>query len=113
VDGVAHRQPAYNVVVANSGFYGKGMHIAPTADVRDGMLDVVVLPAGSRLSMVRRLPRVYDGSHVDLAGVTVLRGRSVTVSADRDVAAYGDGELLGPLPRTATVLPSAISVLVP
>jgi YegS/Rv2252/BmrU family lipid kinase len=113
VDGVVHEQPAYNVVVANSGFYGKGMHIAPTADVRDGLLDVVVLPAGSRLSMVRRLPKVYDGSHVELDGVTVLRGRSVTVSADRDVAAYGDGELLGPLPRTATVRPGAIRVLVP
>ena len=113
VDGVVHRQAAYNVVVANSGFYGKGMHIAPTADVRDGLLDVVVLPAGSRLSMVRRLPRVYDGSHVDLPGVTVLRGRSVTVSADRPVEAYGDGELLGPLPRTATVIPRAIQVLVP
>ena len=113
VDGETHRQPAYNVVVANSGYYGKGMHIAPTADVRDGLLDVVVLPAGSRLSMVRRLPKVYDGSHVDLPGVTVLRGRSVTVHADRPVTAYGDGEVLGPLPRTATVLPRAIQVLVP
>jgi YegS/Rv2252/BmrU family lipid kinase len=113
VDGVVHEQAAYNVVVANSGFYGKGMHIAPTADVRDGLLDVVVLPAGSRLSMVRRLPKVYDGSHVDLDGVTVLRGRSVTVSAHREVAAYGDGEHLGPLPRTATVRPGAIKVLVP
>jgi diacylglycerol kinase family enzyme len=113
VDGVVHEQSAYNVVVANSGFYGKGMHIAPTADVRDGLLDVVVLPAGSRLSMVRRLPKVYDGSHVDLEGVTVLRGRTVTVSADREVAAYGDGERLGSLPRTATVRPGAIKVLVP
>jgi diacylglycerol kinase (ATP) len=113
VDGVPHEQSAYNVVVANSGYYGKGMHIAPTADVRDGLLDVVVLPAGSRLSMVRRLPQVYDGSHVDLPGVTVLRGRTVTVSADRDVTAYGDGERLGPLPGTATVRPRAIRVLVP
>lgn len=113
VDGAVHEQAAYNVVVANSGYYGKGMHIAPTASLRDGLLDVVVLPAGSRLSMVRRLPKVYDGSHVHLEGVTLLRGRSVTVSADREVAAYGDGELLGPLPRTATVLPGALKVLVP
>jgi diacylglycerol kinase (ATP) len=110
VDGRVHEQEAYSVVVANSGYYGKGMHIAPGADVRDGLLDVVVLPTGSRLSMVRRLPKVYDGTHVDLPGVTVLRGRSVHVAA-ADVVAFGDGERLGALPRTAEVRPAALCVL--
>jgi diacylglycerol kinase (ATP) len=76
------------------------------------LLDVVVLPAGSRWGMVRRLPQVYDGSHVDLDGVTVLHGRSVTVAAD-GLVAYGDGERLGALPRAATVLPGALRVLLP
>jgi diacylglycerol kinase (ATP) len=111
VDGETLEQDAYAVVVANSGYYGKGMHIAPAADVHDGLLDVVVLPAGSRLGMVRRLPKVYDGSHADLPEVTVLRGRTVEVASATDVPAYGDGERLGPLPRTATVLPGALSVL--
>ncbi len=113
VDGVTLEQDAYSVVVANSGYYGKGMHIAPGADVHDGLLDVVVLPAGSRLGMVRRLPKVYDGSHADLPEITILRGRTVEVSTTDDVPAYGDGERLGPLPRTATVLPGALSVLLP
>ncbi len=112
VDGVPHRQDAFNVVVANSGYYGSGMHIAPMADVHDGALDVVVLPAGSRLSMIRRLPKVYDGSHVQLPEVTVLRGSVVEVAAD-DVVGYGDGERLAPLPLTARVLPGALSMLLP
>jgi diacylglycerol kinase (ATP) len=111
VDGVTHHQEAFNVVVANSGYYGSGMHIAPMADVQDGELDVVVLPAGSRASMIRRLPRVYDGSHVELPGVTVLRGRRVVVEAE-GVTGYGDGERIGPLPLTAQVRPGALSVLV-
>jgi YegS/Rv2252/BmrU family lipid kinase len=110
VDGVRHEQHAFNVVVANSGYYGSGMHIAPMADVHDGELDVVVLPAGSRLSMIRRLPRVYDGTHVDLPGVTVLRGRRVEVAAT-GVVGYGDGERIGALPLTARVLPGALRVL--
>jgi YegS/Rv2252/BmrU family lipid kinase len=112
VDGVEHRGRAYSVVVANSGFYGKGMHIAPSADLTDGLLDVVVLPAASRLAMVRRLPRVYAGTHVDLPEVRVLRGREVCVAAEGEVVAYGDGERLGALPRTATVAPGALRVLV-
>lgn len=113
VDGVEHRHRAYTVVVANSAFYGKGMRIAPGADVRDGLLDVVVLPAGSRWGMVRRLPRVYDGSHVELPEVVVLRGTEVHVevpTGDGPVA-YGDGELLGPLPCTARVDPGALRIL--
>ncbi len=113
VDGQVHQQEAYNVVVANSAYYGKGMKIAPEADVQDGLLEVIVLPASSRWAMVRRLPKVYDGKHIEMAGVTCFRGRSVTVEADCPVQAYGDGERIGPLPRTATVLPGAIQVLLP
>jgi YegS/Rv2252/BmrU family lipid kinase len=112
VDGVPHVQDAFSVVVANSGYYGSGMHIAPMADVHDGLLDVVVLPAQSRVRMVRNLNKVYDGRHVNLPGVTALQGRTVRVEAE-DVVAYGDGERIGPLPRTATVRPGAISVLLP
>ena len=113
VDGQRHEQRAYNVVVANSAYYGKGMKIAPAADVRDGLLDVIVLPASSRWGMLRRLPKVYEGRHIELAGVTCFRGSSVTVEADCPVQAYGDGERIGPLPRTATVMPGAIQVLLP
>ena len=113
VDGHRHEQRAYNVVVANSAYYGKGMKIAPAADVRDGLLEVIVLPADSRWGMVRRLPKVYDGTHIEMAGVTCFRGESVSVEADCPVQAYGDGERIGPLPRTATVVPRAIQVLLP
>jgi len=113
VDGHRHEQEAYNVVVANSAYYGKGMKIAPAADLRDGILEVIVLPASSRWAMVRRLPKVYDGTHIEMAGVTCFRGHSVTVEADCPVQAYGDGERIGPLPRTATVRPGAIQVLLP
>ena len=111
VDGVLHRHRAATVVVANSGYYGSGMHIAPEASVEDGLLEVVVICAASRWSLIRSMPKVYDGSHVGLDQVFVLRGREVTLSADRGVAAYADGEPLATLPVTARVLPAALRVL--
>jgi YegS/Rv2252/BmrU family lipid kinase len=113
VDGVRHDERAATVVVANSAFYGAGMRIAPAAVVDDGLLDVVVVRAASRLRLVRALPRLYDGSHVDLDEVLVLRGRDVSLAADEPVTAYGDGERLVPLPLTASVRPAALSVLAP
>jgi YegS/Rv2252/BmrU family lipid kinase len=112
VDGESQRFEAFTVVVANSGYYGSGMHVAPDAAVDDGVLDVVVIRAASKLRLIRSMPRLYDGTHVGLDEVVVLRGRNVSVSACGDVLAYGDGERLGPLPLTASVRPAALQVLV-
>ena len=94
--GVRRRQ----VVVANSAYYGSGMKIAPAAAVADGVLDVVVIEAASRLALMRSLPKVYDGGHVSLPEVTVLTGKRVELRADsrRPVPVGGDGEPLGQLP---------------
>jgi len=107
------------VVVANSGYYGKGMKIAPDAVLDDGLLDVVVIEAASKLELMRSLPKVYDGGHVALPEVTVLRGRRIEIAADArvPVPVGGDGEALGVLPGLAAqpavveVLPAALSVV--
>lgn len=117
VDGVEHAFRAATVVVANSAYYGSGMRIAPPADVHDGMLDVVVIEAASRRELIRALPKVYDGGHVDLPEVHVLRGRSVAVSGTPAVPMGGDGEPLGHLPASGDdparidVLPGALRLL--
>jgi len=119
VDGEVAEYAAANVVVANSGYYGKGMKIAPDAVLDDGLLDVVVIEAASKLELMRSLPKVYDGGHVALPEVTVLRGRRIEIAADArvPVPVGGDGEALGVLPGLAAqpavveVLPAALSVV--
>ena len=95
------------------------MHIAPDATVDDGVLDVIVIEAASRLELIRSLPKVYDGRHIALPEVTVLTGRRVEVAADsrNPVPVGGDGEPLGVLPgldaepAVVEVLPGALSIL--
>lgn len=111
IDGEAHRFDAYTVVVANSGHYGSGMKVAPDATLDDGILDVVVIRAASKLRLIRAMPKLYDGTHVELDEVLVLRGREVRVQAAEPTLAYGDGEQIGPLPVTAKVRPLALQVL--
>lgn len=111
IDGEAHRFDAYTVVVANSGHYGSGMKVAPDAALDDGILDVVVIRAASKLRLIRAMPKLYDGTHVELDEVLVLRGREVRVQAAEPTLAYGDGEQIGPLPVTATVRPLALQFL--
>jgi len=111
VDGERHVEDAYSVVVANSAYYGAGMKIAPAASVTDGLLEVVVIRAAGKLTLIRNMPKLYDGSHVHLDEVLVLRGEDVRVTSANPVVAYGDGERLAPLPVHATVRPAGLRVL--
>ncbi len=120
VDGDEREVSAATVVVANSAYYGQGMRIAPGASVTDGLLDVVVIEAASRTALMRALPSVYDGSHVDRAGVHVLTGARVELRGQGrgPIPLGADGEPLGTLPGLADppavveVRPGALRVLV-
>ena len=119
VDGAEREYAAATVVVANSAYYGKGMKIAPAAEVDDGLLDVVVIEAGSKVDLLRSLPTVYDGAHVVRPEVTVLTGTRVEIRgrARSPIPVGGDGERLGALPGLSEppmvvgIRPGALSIL--
>lgn len=113
VDGERHQFRGYNVVVANSGYYGSGLHIAPDASIDDGLLDVVMFEDMPKRRFVTVMGEVARGRHVDRAEVTVVRGEEVRIAADTSVPAYGDGEALGKLPVTACIRRHALRVLRP
>ncbi|HJR89421.1 MAG TPA: diacylglycerol kinase family protein [Aeromicrobium sp.] len=119
VDGKSLELTGSSVVVANSAYYGSGMKIAPGASVDDGLLDVIAIAAPTRRSLLKSLPKVYDGSHVELPEVHVVRGTRVELTAEPDVPFAGDGEPLGraPLPGQAPVvievMPASLTLLAP
>lgn len=120
VDGEWRYHRAGNVVVANSAYYGAGMKVAPTAEPDDGLLDVVVFGAAGRFDLMRSLPMLYDGSHLERDDVEVFRGRTVELRAGAgEVPVGADGEPLGSLPALESaparidVVPDALPVLVP
>ncbi|MGW7515399.1 diacylglycerol kinase family protein [Streptomyces sp. NPDC054796] len=98
------------VAVGNGSSYGGGMRICADASMTDGFLDVTVVGACSRSTLLRVFPRVYKGTHLGHPAVTVHRVRAVTVEA-RDVTAYADGEPLGALPLRAEAVPGAVRLL--
>lgn len=112
VDGRAWSEPAMLVAVGNGPSYGGGMRMCPKARLDDGLLDVTVVAAMGRAEMLRFLPTVYSGRHVNHPAVTTLQARELRLDAP-DVVAYADGELVGPLPLDVVCVPSALEVLVP
>lgn len=111
---VSSRITGYTVAVANNGFYGGGMNLAPGADLSDGLLDLVTIGATGRLGFLMRLPRVFRGTHVQNdAVVQVRQTRSIEISASRPLIMYADGDPLTELPATVRVLPRQLDVIVP
>lgn len=113
VDGAPLSLSGWSVAVANTGMYGGGMRLAPSASVTDGLLDVVTTAATSRLAFLRSLPKVFKGTHVDLPSVSVSQARSVVLDADRPFRVFADGDPVATLPCTVTVKPAALKVLLP
>ena len=110
----------YAVVVANSARFGAGMQVAPPAAIDDGVLDVVLMRHAAKVTFVRALMKIKDGSHVALPQISLRRGADVTITVSRDLPAAADGEPLScamPLaagtPLRIRALPAALSVLVP
>jgi YegS/Rv2252/BmrU family lipid kinase len=100
---------ANNVVVANGQFYGGGMKISPRSYPGDGLLDVQI-STGPKSEAFTLIPKIYRGEHVPHPHIKEMRGRTITVDAERPLPVEGDGEVLGMTPATFTVIPEVISL---
>ena len=107
VDGRVVEGEALAVVVGNGGSFGGGRWLIPEADVGDGLLDVLVVPADtSKAELARHLAR--DNR---LPGdLPRLRGPSATVVTDMPCRLDGES---APTPGSVTVIPAAWQVLAP
>ena len=112
IDGVARRQTAMLVAVANAGLFGGGMRIAPDFSITDGLLDVTVVHPVSRATLLRLLPSMFSGSFVSDPAVERLRAQRVTIDGD-ELYAMADGEALGPTPLLLEAAPGALVVYAP
>lgn len=110
VDGERSQFRSAFFAVANTATFGGGMAICPDADAQDGLLDVCVVGAVNRITLLRLLPAVFDGGHVGHRHVHLFRGRSVTVESldSEPLDLLADGEPLAPAPLTATAAPGAV-----
>jgi YegS/Rv2252/BmrU family lipid kinase len=106
VDGEIVEGETLAVVVGNGGSFGGGRWLLPEADLSDGLLDVLVVPAGTSKA---RLARELARNRLP-ASLPRLRGQAVALITDMPCRL--DGEPM-PTPARISVLAGAWQVLSP
>jgi len=95
----------------NSKFTGGTMMIAPQAEINSGLVEYVRWGAIGRLGLIRNLPKLYDGSHVEHPLAERKAVKRVEFDLDAPVAVMVDGEVLTLHCEELDVLPGALNVV--
>jgi YegS/Rv2252/BmrU family lipid kinase len=111
-DGILFTSEVTSVVVANGAWFGGGINIMPGAQMTDGSLDVGIISHMSRFELLRALPSLYRGRHLQHPRFTRLSARSIRLDTGQRVPVQLDGEVGGATPVTITLKPKALPVLV-
>ena len=99
------------VVFANTPVFGHGMRVAPHARHDDGLLDVCIVGALSRLRLAALLPTVFLGRHLGIPGVHYFQTATLGLQSATPLDLFADGEFIAPTPARITVLPAALQVI--
>ncbi len=108
-----YRGEIFLVATGNTRSYGGGMRIVPRADPQDGNLDVCIVDKLSTRSILKLLPRVFWGGHLNHPAVRCLRTSWLRIETDAPRLIYADGEHLGETPALLRSAPAALSMILP
>jgi diacylglycerol kinase family enzyme len=102
-----------SLAIANGKYFGGGMMVAPEARLDDGQFHVTIWSGYGLSDFVFKGGSMYDGSHVNLKGTRTRTARTVRVdpAGSDPVDIEVDGERLGRLPATFTILPGALQLV--
>ncbi|PID92838.1 MAG: lipid kinase [Bacteroidetes bacterium] len=90
---------------------GNGMKQFPQALPGDGLFDITMITQVSKLKIIRKIKKLYDGSFVNLPEVKTARSAKINFLSPEPVFVEADGESLGHSPIRFDILPQSLKVV--
>lgn len=102
------------LAACNGQYFGGKMHVAPTADCADGLMDIVLFSHMCRLEALMKFPLIYWGKHIHDAKVYFRQASHIRIEplSDALIDVEADGETLMPLPAEICLLAKPLEVIV-
>lgn len=110
-DGPVLQRRVRTIAIANGGYLGGAMWMAPQAEPDDGWFEVVTIGDVGRWLGIRSLPLLYRGTHGQLAQVEFGRARRVEIESEQALGVEADGELAGTTPAVFEIMAGALQVI--
>jgi len=101
------------MAVANGRYFGNGICTAPDAELTDGKFQVAIFGDLSIWDYLKNLGKLKKGVKIDHPHVFYYDADEVSLDSNERCGIEADGEYIGLLPATISILPSAISFLMP
>lgn len=105
-------RPCLFLAFNNSKYTGGTMLIAPQADPTDGYIEYVRWGPIGRLGLLKMLPRLYDGTHIEHRLASRRAVKRVEFMLDGPVDVMIDGEIVTVNCKTLEILPGVLDVYV-
>ncbi len=109
-DGEWQTQVLNNFIVGNGRYFGGGLNPTPTAELDDGLFDVVTIGDVTLVEAVRNLSRLRAGTHLTHPKIRLVQARRVAAKAEAPVYIDMDGEYVGQLPIEVEVIPRCLQI---
>lgn len=101
------------VLIGNGRFYGGPLEILTRADLRDGLLDLCVLPRANWLTLLRCAPSLLARRKLPVNAGHRFRVPAFELTGDASASFQLDGEWAGHLPATFSVAREQLRVIIP
>lgn len=104
------------LAVANGIYAGGGMMFAPDARPDDGQMNLVLAEGAGRATILREMPRIRRGTHLNNPKVRTMLCRRVRIEplTPGDVLPVeADGNVRGQTPAEFRIMPGALRIIAP
>jgi len=98
------------IVCANGEYAGGGMWFAPKASLSDGLFDFLAIKDVGILETMAKFSKLYKGKLNDEEKVVSRQISSLEATSEEDVFIDVDGENMGQLPATFSLIPSLLNI---
>jgi diacylglycerol kinase (ATP) len=108
---VVSRTPT--VVVANGPYFGSAFAVAPTSQLDDGLLSVMLFEGFGRTALLTYFASMAEGTARPDARAVTHRAAKVEVLSPAGLPAHADGDSVGALSTPFEAIPGALTVFAP
>lgn len=91
-EGELYNGPFLIFAVGNGTRTGGGNFLTPSADMGDGLLDLCIVKEMSRMELLKLLPDLRAGTHLQHPAVLYRKVREIVVEPEAELSVNADGE---------------------